>query len=175
MRPFCLDKLFLGLYCNQTIMMSQDSKSGKRQKLSPAGRLLAAALFGGIAVGAAVLWASANGYINLKFWLGVCGFKQRFGLPCPGCGWTHAGQAFFSGHPILAFMIQPAAAFFCVVAVLTALFALHCAVFGINFDFPRSLLGSTKNIGILLILTIVVILAGWAVTLTRAILENSGH
>ncbi len=128
-----------------------------------------------IAAGVAILWAAANGYIDLKFWVGICGFKQRLGLPCPGCGWTHAAQAFFTGHIFQAFIIQPAAALFCIVAALTALFALHCAVFGINFGFLKSLFGSTAGVGILLISAVVVILAGWAVTLLRAILENSGH
>ena len=154
---------------------SQDSISGKKQKLSAGARLFAAGLFCAIMAGVVVLWAASKGHINLKFWLGICGFKQRFGLPCPGCGWTHAAQAFFTGHICQAFVIQPAAAFFCIVAVLTAVFALHCAVFGINFGFLKSLFGSSKGLGIVLISAIVVILAGWAVTLMRAILENSGH
>ncbi len=72
-------------------------------------------------------------------------------------------------------MIQPAAAFFCIVAVIAALFALHRAVFGINFGFLKNLFGSTAGISLLLISAIIVILAGWVVTLIRAILENSGH
>lgn len=155
--------------------MSQDSKSGKRQKLSPGARFFAAGVFCVLSTGIGILWAASKDHIDLKFWFGICGFKQRFGLPCPGCGWTHAAQAFFTGHIPEAFIIQPAAGFFCVVVVFIAFFALHCAIFGIDFGFLRSLFGSTAGISILLISTIVVILAGWVVTLTRSILENSGH
>ena len=153
--------------------MSQHPNSVKKQKLSRGARLVAAVVFCAITVGAIMLWASEKGYINLGPLVGACGFKQRFGLPCPGCGWTHAGQAFFTGHVLEAFRIQPAAGFFCIVAVLTALFALHCAVFGIDFGFLQYL-SKSAGLSILLLSAIVVILAGWAVTLIRTILENSG-
>ncbi|MHC4552711.1 MAG: DUF2752 domain-containing protein [Planctomycetota bacterium] len=154
---------------------SQQAKSGKNQKLSFRARFISALVFVFIAAGIVILWAAANEYINLKYWLGICGFKQRTGLPCPGCGWTHAAQAFFTGHFFQAFTMQPAAVLFCIVAVLTAVFALHCAIFGINFDFLKSYLGSSSGISIVLIAAVVVILAGWAVTLIRTILENSRY
>lgn len=152
----------------------KQSKCAKKEKLSARARIIAAVIFFVITAGAVILWAAAKGYINLGPWVGVCGFKQRFGLPCPGCGWTHAGQAFFTGHILDAFRIQPAAGFFCVVAVLAALFALHCALFGIDFGFLQYLFRSA-GISILLISAIVVIMAGWAVTLIRSILENAGR
>jgi hypothetical protein len=152
----------------------QPPKSIKRQKLAPRTRVAAGAIFAVIAAGAVVLWFSAKGSVDLGLWLGKCGFQQRYGLPCPGCGWTHAGQAFFTGHPVEAFRIQPAAGFFYTAAVLTALFALHCALFGIDFGFLRYVFQST-GISVLLISAIVVILAGWAVTFIRSILEHSGH
>jgi hypothetical protein len=152
----------------------QPSKSIKRQKLPARTRVAAGVVFAVVAAGAVLLWFSARGTVDLGLWLGKCGFQQRWGLPCPGCGWTHAGQAFFTGHPIEAFRIQPAAAFFSVAAVLAALFALHCALFGIDFGF-LSYLFQSAGISILLISAIVVILAGWAVTFIRAMLENSGN
>ncbi|MBL7215462.1 MAG: DUF2752 domain-containing protein [Phycisphaerae bacterium] len=152
----------------------QPSKFVKKQKLSRRARIIAAVIFLVITAGAILLWASAKGYINLRLLVGVCGFKQRFGLPCPGCGWTHAGQVFFTGHILEAFRIQPAAGFFCVVGVLAAIFALHCALFGIDFGFLQYL-SKSAGISILLISAIVVIMAGWAVTLIRSILENSGY
>lgn len=175
MVPFGLDKLFYGLYCNGIMMMSQPPKSVKKEKLSPRARVVAGCVFCVIMAGIAVLWAAAKGYIQLGPLLGVCGFEQRFGLPCPGCGWTHAGQAFFTGHILEAFYIQPAAGIFCVVLVFVVVFALHCAVFGINFGFLKRLFKSTSGISILFISAVVVILAGWAVTLIRSILESSGN
>ena len=154
---------------------SQPSKSVKKEKLSSGARIVAGVIFCVVAAGIAVLWAAAKGYIQLGPLLGGCGFKQRFGLPCPGCSWTHAAQAFLTGHIFQAFCIQPAAGVFCVVLVFVAVFALHCAVFGINFGFLRRLFKSTSGISILLISVAIVILAGWAVTLIRSILESSGH
>lgn len=146
---------------------------GKKRVLSPGLRLAAAGLFLVISAGFGLLWASGQGYIELSRWLGVCGFKQRFGLPCPGCGWTHAAQRFVQGHPVEAFVIQPAATLFCVFAVTAAILALHYAIFGIHFNFLHSLFQST-GVGILLIVAILVIFGGWIVTLLRTILENNG-
>jgi len=144
-----------------------------RQKLSISGRLVAAGIFAVIVIGFGLLWAAANDYINLSYWLGVCGFKQRFGLPCPGCGWTHAAEMFVTGHPLQAFVIQPAAGVFCVVFVLTAVFALHCAVFGINSSLLQRIFCS-KGVCLLLVAACFVIVVGWMVNLIRTILENSG-
>jgi hypothetical protein len=144
-----------------------------RQKLSPQARWIAAGVFCLSFGGFALIWASQRGYINLTYWLGVCGFKQRTGLPCPGCGWTHAAQLFVTGHFFKAFWWQPAAGLFCTVSALTAIFALHCAVFGIDFGLLQRLCGA-KSVRVGLITACVVIIAGWLVTLTRAILENSG-
>ena len=156
-------------------MTNQPPKFLKREKLSPKARIIAGIVFCVIIAGAVCLWASAKGYVRLGPLLGVCGFKQRFGLPCPGCGWTHAGRAFFTGHILEAFWIQPAATVFCVVVVFVAIFALHCTVFGIDFGFLKRLFNSASGISILLLSAVVVILGGWAVTLIRSILENSGY
>lgn len=141
-------------------------------KLSPAARWVSGGIFLTIVAGFALLWASAeNRFIDLRYWFGVCGFKQRFHLPCPGCGWTHAAQMFVTGHFLKAFRLQPAAGFFCVVLSFVALFALHGAIFGINFRVLRRIF-KPKGVGVLLASACVVILAGWMVNLIRAILEN---
>ena len=143
------------------------------QKLPPKARWIAAGIFVLIASGFGLLWASSNNYINLSHWFGVCGFKQRFHLPCPGCGWTHAAESFVTGHIFTAFTEQPAACVFCAVLAFSAIFALHCAIFGINSSILEKLFCS-KNISIFLISACIIIVAGWVVTLTRTILENSG-
>lgn len=144
-----------------------------REKLSVSGRLAAGGIFAVIVIGFGLLWASANDSINLSYWLGVCGFKQRFGLPCPGCGWTHAAELFVTGHPLQAFVIQPAAGVFCVVFLLTAVFALHGAVFGINSSLLQHI-SCSKGVCLLLVGACFVIVLGWMVNLIRTILENSG-
>lgn len=78
------------------------------------------------------LWAGARGWVDSTFLLGVCGFQQRTGLPCLGCYWTRAGQAFVTGHILRSFYIQPAAATFYSVGVLAVFFALLSGLFGIQ-------------------------------------------
>ena len=153
-------------------MSKEQNTNGKNlRKFSLKVRLIAAGLSLVITAGFALLWISECGFVDLAYWFGDCGFQQRFDLPCPGCGWTHAAQAFVTGHFLRAFIIQPAAAFFCVVLSLAAIFALHLAVFGINSRLLKRIFGS-KNTAVLLVSACVVVLAGWLVNLVRTILEN---
>ncbi|MCD6175971.1 MAG: DUF2752 domain-containing protein [Planctomycetes bacterium] len=150
---------------------NQNTNGKKHQKLSPVARLAAMGVFLVIMAGFYLLRASSKGNVNMSYWFGVCGFKQRFGLPCPGCGWTHAAEMFVAGHFIQAFTIQPAAAFFCIVLSLAAIFALHCAILGIDSRLLQRIF-SSKGVSVLLVVACIVILAGWMVNLIRTILEN---
>lgn len=100
--------------------------------------------------------------------LGYCGFKQKYGLPCPTCGMTTATLSFSKGEIIEAFYIQPACAFLCSVMVFIAILALITAVFGKYFCFIEFFFYEVKVRYIILAL-IIIIAAGWAVTLTRAL------
>lgn len=143
-----------------------------KQRLSGKLRLASAGIFFAVITGFGLLWTAAEGYLDLSRWVGICGFKQRYGLPCPGCGWTHAAQAFVQGRILEAFLIQPAAFVFCLAAVITAFFALLYALFGIKFHSLERLLSFT-NIRNLIIAGILVITAGWIVTLIRTVFENA--
>ncbi len=151
------------------MFISQQTNSGtsRRRPCRPVRRIGAAVFFLATAAGAAVLWLSANGHIHLGFWMGVCGFKQRRGLPCPGCGWTGALEALLTGHPIEAFIAQPAAVFFYVSVLAAAVYALLVAVFGIHFSVFKRLVEAV-GIKTLLGCAVIIFLAGWAVTLVRA-------
>lgn len=104
--------------------------------------------------------------------LGYCGFKQRTGLPCPTCGMTTAALAFAQGRILEAFYIQPAGGFLCFVMVIAAILAFIIAVFGVYFHFIRRFFSEVKLSYVILAL-IIVIAAGWAVTLARAIAEKN--
>lgn len=104
---------------------------------------------------------------------GVCGFKQRYGLPCPGCYMTHSAQAFVQGRIFESFYIQPAAAVFCCGFAAVGIFALLMAIIGVKYtvldrDFVSRLL---KYV---LIAVVILILGGWAVTLSRALSQGGG-
>jgi hypothetical protein len=116
------------------------------------------------------LWAGARGWIDSAALFGVCGFQQRTGLPCLGCYWTRAGQAFATGHILRSFYIQPAAAIFYSMAVLAAVFALLSGLFGIQCTFlnrfrSKRLFWKLAAVGTGLVL------AAWVLEVIRTILE----
>jgi hypothetical protein len=150
----------------------QSTNAVKKTK-SPATKLIAAAIFLGIVCVFVLLWLGEKGTLQFRYVFGVCGFKQRFGLPCPGCGWTHAAQAFVAGDVIRSFQIQPAAAVFCGVAILTAILALNTAMFGIHSRLQQLLLQS-RFWKYVIVGACVIILLGWLVTLAKALGSNGG-
>ncbi len=106
--------------------------------------------------------------VDMGRWLGYCGFKQRFGLPCPTCGMTTTALAFAQGKISEAFYIQPAGALLCCLLVLIGLLALFTAASGLYFRFIERFFKEVKVRYIILAL-IIIIVAGWAVTLARAL------
>ena len=113
----------------------------------------------------------AAGVIDPEVWLDPCGFKQRHGLPCPTCGMTHSVIAFSRGRVFEAFYVQPAAAFMCCIMIIAFFLALLTAVFGIYLRALDFLFSQVKVRYVILAL-IIVIAAGWAVTLARALAAN---
>ncbi|HOK66996.1 MAG TPA: DUF2752 domain-containing protein [Anaerohalosphaeraceae bacterium] len=143
----------------------QPISSGKSSnRISAGGRIAAAFVALVIAAGFAFFHACDRQWLDISPILGVCGFKQRFGLPCPGCGWTHSIQAFASGRIGEAFCLQPAAAVFCLAAVATLFFALHIALFGIDFLFLRWV-RSPGGCKVVILAAALIILVGWLAAL----------
>jgi hypothetical protein len=126
-------------------------------------------------VGFFVLFALVGHYnIDMGRWLGYCGFKQKHGLPCPTCGMTTATRTFSQGKISEAFYIQPACTLLCCVLVLIAFLAFFTAVFGKHFHFIERFFNEVKVRYIILAL-IVIIAAGWAVTLARALAASNSY
>ncbi|MHC4158704.1 MAG: DUF2752 domain-containing protein, partial [Planctomycetota bacterium] len=119
-----------------------------------------------------LLVLAANSKINIGWWFGPCGFRQKYNLPCPSCGMTTAALALARGEIFKAFYIQPAAALFCCVLAVIALLAFLIAVFGVYVAFSNSFF-TKVNIKNIILALMVVIAAGWAVTLTRALTASS--
>ena len=116
---------------------------------------------------------AAAGRIDIGWWLGgPCGFKQRYDLPCPTCGMTASALAFAQGKIFESFYIQPAAALLCCVLAVSAFLAFLIAVFGVYSGFLNRFFTEVKVKYIILAL-IVIIAAGWAVTLARALAANN--
>jgi hypothetical protein len=132
-------------------------------------RLVAAGVFLAIAGGFAIL--ALAGHYKIKLYPFACGFKQKYSLPCPTCGYTTAAVAFAQGHIIDSFYIQPAAAVFCFIVALIAIFALLQAVFGVYSPVLESRLVSVKLRYVIAVL-LIIIAAGWGVTFTRALIAK---
>ena len=155
--------------------MQESQELNKRKILCRASsrqRLLAGLVLSVVVVSFGLLWLAANDKINIGLLLNPCGFKQRYGLPCPTCGMTASALAFVQCKIFESFYIQPAAALLCCILVIVAFLAFLIAVFGVYFSFINRFFAEVKVRYIILAL-IVIIAAGWAVTLSRALAANN--
>jgi hypothetical protein len=135
------------------------------------GRVLAVWLFlAGLAI-IIFLTLAGNGVVDISKYMYPCGMKVRYGLPCPTCGFTTSALAFFSGDVLGAFYIQPAGALLCLALVITVFLAFITAVFGVYFPFLKTLAGRVKPWQII-VAVVVILLAAWAVTLSRALAQR---
>jgi len=135
-------------------------------------RLIAAAVFLVIAAGFTLGWLMGRFHFSLYPY--PCGFKQRYNLPCPTCGMTTAVIAFSHGHINDAFYAQPAAVFFCCLAIVIAFFAFLIAGLGVYSPLVERQFALFKLRYVFVVL-LLILAAGWAVTLARAIAQNSGN
>jgi hypothetical protein len=168
-----LDVKFKRRYCNVLMESGQQPISSKLfSRATASQRLIAGIIFLVIVAGFALGWLM--GQFHFSIYPFPCGFKQRYGLPCPTCGMTTALIAFSHGHIGNAFYRQPAAGFFCCLAVVIAFFAFLIAVFGVYSPIVERLIASLKLRYVFVVLFLI-FAAGWAVTFARAIAQSSGH
>ncbi len=114
------------------------------------------------------LWLLQYAGFDFGLLFGPCGMKQRTGLPCPTCGMTTCVLAFARGALLTAFYVQPAGAFLCTLLIVGAFFAFLVGVLGVYFCFLDRLWAELKLKWMVAGL-LVVLVAGWAVTLARAV------
>jgi len=150
----------------------QLNKSKFFYRASSGQRTVAAIVCFGIIIFFAVFALAGHYNIDMGRWLGYCGFKQRTGLPCVTCGMTTATLAFAQGRIFEAFYIQPACGLLCSVMVIAAILAFIIAVFGVYFRFIERFFVEVK-LRYMILALIIIIAAGWAVTLARALAANS--
>ena len=131
-------------------------------------RLVAALVFLWIGAGFCCLWLMSKGIINVDLLFGPCGFKQRYGLPCPSCGMTTSSIAFIQGQILKAFYIQTAGAFLCSQLAISAFLAFLIDVFGVYVEFLKRFLKQIR-LSYVIIAFLIIVAAGWMVTLSRAL------
>jgi hypothetical protein len=134
-------------------------------------RIIAALIFAALCVFFGSFAIAAHSNADMGQYLGRCGFKQRYGLPCPTCGMTTATLAFSQGKILDAFYIQPACGLICSIFVFVGIIAFLTAAFGIKFKFVTRFFAEVKIIHIIFAF-IVIIASGWAVTIARALAQR---
>ena len=145
----------------------QSNKPKFFYRASPSQRLVAAIVFLGIILFFGIFALAGHYKVDMGRWLGYCALKQQTGWPCPTCGMTTATLAFAQGRIFEAFYIQPACGFLCSVLIIGAILAFIIAVFGIYFRFIERFFTEVK-LRYMIIALIIIIAAGWVVTLARA-------
>jgi hypothetical protein len=156
-------------YFNATMQISQQPNTVKFYCRATGQQRLIAGIICLFIIGVfGVLSLVGTGAINVSRWIGVCGFKQRYNLPCPSCSMTTAAIAFVQGKFLESFYIQPAAALLCALMVFSAVLAFLTACFGVYFSFVDNIFNKA-NIKYIVLALLVIIAAGWAVTLARAL------
>jgi len=157
------------VYCNAVMDEIQQLRASRVFcRVSSRQRLEAAIVFAVLAGTAVLLHLAATGHIDIERWLTPCGIKQRYGLPCPTCGWTTAALAYSQGYIGQAFMIQPAAALVYTTVAVMGIYALFVAVTGCELRSAKWVWMRIRNWHVVASV-LLVILMGWAVMLARAV------
>jgi len=155
-------------------MNSKRSNFGQKQGAVTVGqRIAAGGVFIAVFVVFVVLFAGARGWIDMSRLFGICGFKQVYGLPCPTCYVTSSGMAFVQGRIWESFYIQPVGGVLCCMLLVVGVVALLISVFGVNFGFLHRPL-RWRMIKYFVAGALIILAAGWAVTLARALARNGG-
>jgi hypothetical protein len=131
-------------------------------------RATAALIVAGIVALFGSLWLLQRVGFDFGTLFGPCGMKQRTGLPCPTCGMTTCVLAFARGEVRTAFYVQPAGALVCSLLMVAAFFAFLTAILGVYFHFFDRLWAELK-VKYVVAGLFVILAAGWAVTLARAL------
>jgi len=146
----------------------QTNSVKKDEQVTPCQRITAGVVFVAVVAIFAVLFAGGRGWIDMSRLFGICGFKQVYGLPCPTCYVTSSAMAFAKGRIFESFYIQPAGAVLCCALVAVGVAALLISVFGVNFRFLHQPI-RWRMIKYFVAGALVILAAGWAVTLSRAL------
>lgn len=146
----------------------QDTGAKALRRASARERKIAAVIACGIFASFAGLWLLQRVGFDFGVIFPPCGLKMRTGLTCPTCGMTTAVLAFARGRILTAFYVQPAAGLLCSGLIIVAFFTFLVALSGVYFRFLDQLFIEVRILHVVVGL-IVILAAGWAVTLARAL------
>lgn len=158
-----------GFYSTENMQKrQQDTTFAATRRASTRQRKIAAVIACAVGGGFICLWALQRAGFDFGLIFPPCGLKMRTGLTCPTCGMTTAVLAFARGRALTAFYVQPAAGLLCSLLVVSAFFAFLTAVFGVYFSFLDRVFARVRVVHVVVGL-LVILAAGWAVTLARAL------
>lgn len=146
----------------------QDSRTKAVRRASRRERTIAAVIACGILSLFGSLWLLQRAGFDFGLIFPPCGLRMRTGLTCPTCGMTTAVLAFARGQILTAFYIQPAAGLLCSAMIVVAFFTFLIAAGGVYFTCLDRLFTELKIMHVVVGL-LVILAAGWAVTLARAL------
>lgn len=150
-------------------MKDNSNLANNKKRVTLQQRFIALSVFIGITTFFLLGWLILRGFLNPELLFGICGFKEKYHLPCPACGMTSSVLAFLSGDIGRSFYLQPAAGVLCSVLFCGWVCSFMSVLgFDLNFIYKRLLFIQLKYwlIGI-----IIVVLGGWSVTMARALAE----
>ena len=159
--------------------MSQESKysvekadlpEGTSSKVDCRVRVKAAGIFVLCAFFFAMGRLAASGVWNPQRYFGLCGFWQKYHLPCPACFMTRAVKLFCEGDIGGSFYIQPGGALLCLGMLITAICSF-LTFLGVDLRFIYCRIAKIRFRYILLIL-ILIIAISWGMTMLRVLLER---
>jgi hypothetical protein len=145
-----------------------DNRSKAIRRASGRQRGIAALIACGVVVAFGGLWLLQRFGFDFGLIFPPCGLRMRTGLTCPTCGMTTAVLAFARGQVLTAFYVQPAAGLLCSMLIVVAFFALLIAVSGVYFSFLDRAFAEVRMLHLVVGL-LVILAAGWAVTMARAL------
>ena len=130
----------------------------------------------------------AQGYVNTQKAFGICGWQQKYQLPCPTCGMTRSLVAFCDGDFLKSVYIQPTAGIMCGLLVIATGISVLELVFGPwkNYKIDPDVTVKKQSrmarcldsfyMGLnkikkwqFVIFFLLLVLGGWAVTMSRAL------
>lgn len=153
---------------DETSRATDPRSRSRTRRATPRERTIAGVIVLILVAGFAGLWLSQRVGFDFGVLFGPCGMKQRTGLPCPTCGMTTCVLAFARGEIGTAFYTQPAGGLLCSLLGVGAFFALLTGIFGVYFFFFDRLFAELK-VKYVVAGLLVILAAGWAVTLARAL------
>jgi len=144
------------------------------KKATPRQRVVGLVFFCVMGAIFTVLILGAHGIIDMERIIDPCGFEQHYHLPCPGCGVTHSALEFVRGKVWSSFYTQPAGGILCTIGAISLFLSFLASFFGIYSKFLEVFF-DRRNFKYIIIGVILIFLAGWAVTLSRAIIYRQSR